>query len=54
MVKDDERYPETGGWGFQAFKGGDPDARAVTDGGIQCFSCHIPLADNDYLFTRGQ
>ena len=54
MVKDDERYPETGGWGFQAFKGGDPNARAVTDGGIQCFSCHIPLADNDYLFTRGQ
>lgn len=54
MVKDDGRYPETGGWGFQAFKGGDPNVRAVTDGGIQCFSCHIPLADNDHLFTRGE
>lgn len=54
MVKDDDRYPETGGWGFQAFKGGDPNVRAVTDGGIQCFSCHIPLADNNHLFTRGE
>lgn len=54
MVKDDERYPETGGWGFQAFKAGDPNARVVTDGGTQCFSCHVPLADNSYLFTRGE
>lgn len=54
MVKDDERYPETGGWGFQGFKGGDPKVKAVKDGGTACFSCHIPHADNSYLFTRGQ
>lgn len=53
MVKDARKYAETGGWGFQAFKGGDPNVRAVKDGGKACFTCHIPHADNDYLFTRG-
>jgi hypothetical protein len=53
MVRDAQRYPETGGWGFQAFKGGDPNQRVVKDGGKACFTCHIPHADNNYLFTRG-
>lgn len=53
MQYDAARYPETGGWGFQAFKGGDPAQPAVTDGGKACFVCHIPHADNHYLFTRG-
>jgi hypothetical protein len=53
MVRDAKRYAETGGWGFQAFKGGDPAQLAVKDGGKACFVCHIPHADNSYLFTRG-
>jgi hypothetical protein len=53
MVRDAKRYAETGGWGFQAFKGGDPNQKAVKDGGKACFVCHIPHADNNYLFTRG-
>jgi len=53
MVRDAQRYAETGGWGFQAFKGGDPGQKAVKDGGKACFVCHIPHADNSYLFTRG-
>jgi hypothetical protein len=53
MVRDAQRYPETGGWGFQAFKGGDPSQKAVKDGGKACFTCHIPHADNNFLFTRG-
>lgn len=53
MVRDEARYPETGGWGFQAFKGGNPAQQVVKDGGAQCFTCHIPLAENNYLFTRG-
>jgi hypothetical protein len=52
MVRDAQRYAETGGWGFQAFKGGDPNQKAVKDGGQACFVCHIPHADNNYLFTR--
>lgn len=53
MLRDAQRYAETGGWGFQAFKGGDPGAKAVKDGGKACFTCHIPHADNNFLFTRG-
>jgi hypothetical protein len=53
MVRDAERYKETGGWGFQAFKGGDPNQKVVKDGGKACFVCHMPHADNNYLFTRG-
>lgn len=53
MVRDAQRYPETGGWGFQAFKGGDPNQKVVKDGGKACFVCHIPHADNNYVITRG-
>lgn len=53
MVRDAQRYAETGGWGFQAFKGGDPSQKVVKDGGKACFTCHIPHADNNFLFTRG-
>lgn len=52
MVRDAAKYPATGGWGFEAFKGGDPNQRVVKDGGTTCFSCHIPHADNNYLFSR--
>ena len=53
MVRDAKRYAETGGWGFQAFKGGDPEQKAVKDGGKTCFACHVPHAENNFLFTRG-
>ncbi|MDG3063761.1 cytochrome P460 family protein [Thauera mechernichensis] len=52
MIKDAAKYPGTGGWGFQAFKGGDPNVKAVKDGGTACFSCHIPYQDNDFVITR--
>ena len=53
MVRNAAQFPETCGWGFAAFKGGDPKAQVVKDGGKACFTCHIPHADNDFLFTRG-
>jgi hypothetical protein len=53
MVRDAQRYAETGGWGFQAFKGGDPNQKVVKDGGKACFVCHIPHADHNYVITRG-
>jgi hypothetical protein len=53
MVRNAAKFPETGGWGFAAFKGGDAKAQVVKDGGKACFTCHIPHADNDFLFTRG-
>lgn len=52
MVRNADRYPDTGGWGFEAFKGGDPAQRVVKDGGKACFACHAPYPDNHYLFSR--
>jgi hypothetical protein len=52
MVRDAEAFKDTGGWGFQAFKGGDPKQAVVKDGGVACFGCHIPHASNNFLFTR--
>jgi hypothetical protein len=52
MQRDQRRFKDTGGWGFEAFKGGDPAQRLVTDAGKSCFGCHAPHTDNNFLFTR--
>jgi hypothetical protein len=53
MVKDAARYADTGGWGFARWKGLDQvpygkDAAFVQE----CFGCHTPVKDNDYVFTH--
>lgn len=52
MVRDSDRYPDTGGWGFEGFSGSSRSERLVTDGGQSCFACHASQKDNDYVFTR--
>jgi hypothetical protein len=51
MVKDSKKYASTGGWGFQAWKGGDPAKPIADDPPKQCFSCHVPQKANDYVFS---
>jgi len=53
MEKDAEKYAQTGGWGFARWKGAglEPygeDASYV----FECFGCHTPVKDNDYVFTH--
>ena len=53
MIKDSKEYTETGGWGFARWKGLEQtphgeDASFVTE----CFTCHMPVKDNDYVFTH--
>lgn len=50
MVKDSQKYPETGGWGFGHWEGknlvmNDKEKSAA------CFACHAPMKDNDYVYT---
>jgi len=53
MHKDSARYPATGGWGFEGFAGGDPQARIVgADAASACFACHAPLSAQDYVFSN--
>ena len=49
MVKDAKKYASTGGWGFAQFKDGKPTDQAVHK---NCFSCHAPARDRDFVFTR--
>jgi hypothetical protein len=49
MEKNQARWPETGGWGFEAFKADTPE-RAVTDARTQCFECHKPRAGSDFVY----
>jgi hypothetical protein len=51
MVKDQKKYASTGGWGFQLWAGGDPKKPIVTDPVKQCFECHQPKKDQDYVYS---
>jgi Cytochrome P460 len=48
MVKDSGKFASTGGWGFAQFTDGKPSRVATQD----CFSCHLPVKDRDFVFTR--
>ncbi|MBI5098456.1 MAG: cytochrome P460 family protein [Nitrospirae bacterium] len=53
MIKDSKKYASTGGWGFARWLGMEQkpygkDAEFVQE----CFGCHTPMKDNDYVFTH--
>jgi hypothetical protein len=53
MVKDAQKYKGTGGWGFARFVGVDLKPYGKDAGFVaECFGCHLPVAGNDYLFTK--
>ena len=52
MIKDAKKYAATGGWGFARFTGPELKPYGKDAGFVQeCFGCHIPVKDNDYVFT---
>ncbi len=53
MVKDAKKYKDTGGWGFARFVGNELKPYGKDAGFVaECFGCHVPVANNDYLFTN--
>jgi len=52
MQKDSAKYQDTGGWGFEAFKGGSRTERVVRDAAKECFQCHTSQRAHDYVFSR--
>ncbi len=53
MVKDGERFADTGGWGFARWLGEDRTPYGDNAEFVQeCFGCHTPVKDNDYVFTK--
>ncbi len=52
MVKDSRKWPQTGGWGFEGFKGDSKTERAVGGNAkAACFECHTQVKDRDYVFS---
>lgn len=51
MQKNSKLFAETGGWGFEGFKG-DSRERVVTNMNADCFSCHLSQKENDYVFSQ--
>lgn len=53
MIKDSGKYAATGGWGFARWLGRDMKPYGKDAGFVlECFSCHTPMKDNDYVFTQ--
>ena len=53
MVKNSKKYGSTGGWGFARWLGMDQRAYGKdADFAQECFGCHTPMKDNDYVFTH--
>ena len=52
MHKDAKRYGDTGGWGFEGFKGDSTTERAVgSNAASACFQCHTAQRSQDFVFS---
>jgi Cytochrome P460 len=53
MIKDAKRYSATGGWGFARWLGMEQQPYGKDASFVQeCYGCHLPVNDSDYVFTR--
>ena len=52
MHKDPAKWKDTGGWGFEGFKGDSKSERAVGANAAQaCFGCHEGQKAKDFVFS---
>lgn len=52
MHKDRKRFSETGGWGFEEFRGNSRTDRALDDGARRaCYACHRTQESEGLLFS---
>jgi hypothetical protein len=52
MIKDSQKYSATKGWGWARWIGTDLHPFGTSPAFTSsCVSCHLPLRDNDFVFT---
>ena len=52
MHKDASKYKDTGGWGFEGFKGDSKTERAVgKNAASACFECHTAQKNQGFVFS---
>lgn len=52
MVRDARRWPDTGGWGFEAFKDDGRTRLVGSQAKEACFNCHTGEGARDFVFSR--
>lgn len=53
MFKDSKKHASTNGWGFARWVGLEQKPYGADSSFVQeCLNCHVPVEDNDYVFTR--
>lgn len=52
MVKDSARFRDSGGWGFEVFKGDESTPSLKANGKAACFACHGKQSSNDLVFSK--
>jgi hypothetical protein len=53
MAKDSQRFAETGGWGFEKFRGENQTQGVLTpEAKTACFACHAKQKDNGFVFSK--
>lgn len=52
MHRDAKKWKDTGGWGFEGFKGDSKSARAVgRNAATACYACHTQQKEKDFVFS---
>jgi len=54
MVKNSQIYAATGGWGFGAFSGDNQTEDLTQQERKDCYQCHVPQKDHDFVFSTYQ
>jgi hypothetical protein len=52
MVKDDGRYKDTAGWGFEHFERDEKTGQLTGEQQAHCYQCHANAQDRDHVFSR--
>jgi hypothetical protein len=52
MMKDQVRFRDSGGWGFEIFKGDESAPSLNAEGKAACFACHGKQKDHDLVYSQ--
>lgn len=52
MRKDSARFRDSGGWGFEIFKGNEATPSLNAEGKAACFACHGKQKDHDSVYSQ--
>lgn len=52
MVKDSQKFADTGGWGFEEFAGDSQTERTLTaQAQVACYTCHAQRKEQGFVFS---